>query len=487
MGKQKSVKLNALLNAVLQIANIIFPLITFPYVSRVLLVEANGRLSFCSNIINYFSLFATLGLSTYGIKVVARVREDRIKLSKTVHELLFINLITTSLSFCVLLASLFIVPRFGKDWEVLLIYSINMILNVAGLNWMYSGLEEYAYITKRSIVFKSLGIILMFVFVHSPEDYLKYAVITVFSTAGGNVLNIIYSKKYIDYKLQKDYRIQQHIKPTLAMFSTSLATSVYSSLDSIMIGFMIGDYEVGIYTASVKIRTILSTLVTSVGSVLLPRMSYYVANQKWDEFRSLLKKSYSVLIMLSIPTSVYFLMAAKPSILFLSGDAYLDSVIPMQILMPTVIISSLVNITGLQILIPVGGEWKYTISVACGALVDLILNIFLIPRYGAVGAAFATLIAELIEIVVQLFYVREYLKGVISAVATVQVLVGTLLGAMGFVIVNSMIKLNTLFTLVTTALIFFGIYALFLLIVKYEMFYEMIEMVLKPIVKILKK
>ena len=483
MAKEKSVKLNALLNTVLQIANIIFPLITFPYVSRVLLVEANGRLSFCSSIVSYFSLFATLGLSTYGIKAVARVREDRVKLSRTVHELLFINLITTSISFSILVASLFIVPRFGKDWEVLLIYSINMLLNDAGLNCLYSGLEEYAYITKRSIIFKSIGIILMFIFVHSPEDYLKYALITVFSTTGGNILNIIYSKKYIDYKLQSNYRIKQHIKPTLAMFSTSLATSIYSSLDSIMIGFIIGDYEVGIYTAAVKVRTILSTLVTSVGSVLLPRMSYYVANQKWDEFRRLLKKSYSVLIMLSIPTSVYFLMAAKPSIILLSGKVYLDSVIPMQILMPIVIISSLVNITGLQILIPIGGEWKYTISVTCGALADLMLNLFLIPHYGAIGAAFATLIAEVIEIIIQMFYVREYIKDVISIKATVQVLVGTALGAVGFVIVNSMIKLNALFTLAITALVFFGIFALFLMIVKYEMFYEMIEMLMGPMMR----
>ena len=180
MSKEKSIKKNAAINALLQIANIIFPLITFPYVSRVLLVEANGRLNFCANIISYFTLFATLGLSTYGIKAVARRRNNKDELSKTVQELLIINIFTTVLTIIVLILSILFIPRFNKEWILLLIYSVNIILNVAGLSWLYTGLEEFSYITKRSIVFKFLGVLLMFVFVHSPDDYIIYAIITVF-------------------------------------------------------------------------------------------------------------------------------------------------------------------------------------------------------------------------------------------------------------------------------------------------------------------
>lgn len=483
----KSIKHNALVNGILSIANIIFPLITFPYISRVLLVEANGRLNFASAALNYFSLFATLGLTTYGVKACARVREDRAKLSKTVHELLLINVVTTLIAMSALGLAIAFVPRFNKEWMLLLIYSWNMILNVVGMNWMYSAIEQYDYITKRSIFFKFLGVVLMFLFVHSPKDCYIYAMITVFANVGGNILNIIYSRKYIDFKWFGKYDCKQHLKPTLAMFATYLAVNVYSSLDSVMLGFIKNDYEVGIYSAAVKIRTVLTTLITSLGTVLLPRMSYYISQEKWDEFKRVLKKSYNTIIMLAIPMMVYFVLAAKPSVLFLSGNPYLDAVKPMQILMPIMVISSLSNITGMQILIPTGGEWKFAFSVTCGAITDLILNFILIPQYGASGAAYATLIAELVQFVVQIFFTRKYSKGAISLKATLQVLLATIGGTVGFVIINKMIDANVFVTLLLTAFVYFGIYGLILLLTRYAMFIEIVQMISKPFVKKLQK
>lgn len=483
----KSIKHNAIVNGILSVANIIFPLITFPYISRVLLVEANGRLNFASAALNYFSLFATLGLTTYGVKACARVREDRTKLSKTVHELLFINVFTTLIAMTALIMSILFVPRFNKEWALLLIYSWNMILNVVGMNWLYSAIEQYDYITKRSIFFKFVGVVLMFLFVHSPKDCYIYAVITVFANVGGNILNIIYSKKYIDFKWYGKYNCKQHLRPTLAMFATYLAVNVYSSLDSVMLGFIKNNYEVGIYAAAVRIRTVLTTLITSLGTVLLPRMSYYISQEKWDEFRKILKKSYSTIIMLAIPMMVYFVLAARPSVLLLSGEAYLDAVKPMQILMPIMVISSLSNITGMQILIPTGGEWKFAFSVTCGAVTDLILNFVFIPKYGAAGAAYATLLAELVQFIAQLIFTREYLRGSISWKATVQVLLATIGGAIAFVVISSFINFNAFMTLVVTAIAFFGVYAGILLLARYEMFLEMCNMVLKPIVVRIKK
>lgn len=484
----KSIKRNAFVNGILSVANIIFPLITFPYVSRVLLVEANGRLNFSSSAVNYFSLFATLGLTTYGIKACARVREDRKKLSKTVHELLLINVITTSCVLIVFVLALLFVPRFNKEWLLMLIYSWNMILNVVGMNWLYSAMEQYDYITKRSIIFKFIGVVLMFLFVHSPEDCYVYAVITVIANTGGNILNIIYSRKYIDFKWYGNaYECKKHLKPTLAMFSTSLATSVYSGLDSVMLGFIKGNYEVGIYSAAVKIRMVLTTLITSLGTVLLPRMSYYIAQEKWDEFRKVLKKSYNTIIMIAVPMMVYFILCAKPSVLILSGNAYLDAIKPMQILMPIMVISSLSNITGMQILIPTGGEWKFAFSVTCGAITDLILNFMFIPKYGAIGAAYATLFAELVQFVAQLIFTRKYLKGSISWKPTLQVLLATVGATIAFAAMSLFINLNAFMTLVVTAIAFFGMYAGILLIARYEMLLEMFNMLLNPIIKRIKK
>lgn len=283
----KSIKHNVIVNGILSVANIIFPLITFPYISRVLGVEANGALNFANATVNYFSLFATLGLSTYGIKACAKVRDDRRQLSKTVHELLLINLVTTTLASVALIIAIICIPRYRDSWMLLFIYSWGMVLNVAGLNWLYSAVEQYDYITKRSIAFKLLGVILMFIFVHKPSDYIAYAIITVIANVGGNILNIIYLKKYIDFKWFGNYEIKEHLKPTLAMFATYLAVNVYSNLDSVMLGFIQNDYQVGIYTAAVKVRSILTTLITSIGTVLLPRMSYYIYNDEIDEFKKL--------------------------------------------------------------------------------------------------------------------------------------------------------------------------------------------------------
>lgn len=483
----KSIKYNAIVNGILSVANIIFPLITFPYISRVLGVEANGRLNFASASLTYFSLFATLGLSTYGIKACARVREDRTKLSKTVHELLLINAVTTTIAGIALVIAVFVVPKYHQEWKLLFIYSWNMILNVAGMNWMYSAIERYDYITKRSIAFKFIGVVLMFLFVHSPADSYKYAVITVFANVGGNTLNIIYSRHFITYKWYGDYDCKKHIKPTLAMFATYLAVNVYSSLDSVMLGFMCGDFQVGIYTAAVKIRTVLTTLITSVGTVLLPRLSFYIAGENWNEFKRLLKKSYCTIIMIAVPMMVYFILAAKPSIVFLSGAEYADAAKPMRILMPIMLISSLSNMTGMQILIPTGGEWKFAISVTCGAVVDIILNVILIPQMGANGAAIGTLFAEFTQFCVQAFFTRNHIRGAISTKGTVQVVIATILGTAGYYLISSVLHVGTFATLFITAMVFFGVYAVVLLVFRYEMLIELLNMMCNPILKKLKK
>ena len=420
------------------------------------------------------------------LKACARVREDRIKLSKTVHELLLLNVITTIFVTIALIVATFIVPGFQQEWLLLFIYSWNMILNVVGMNWLYSAVEQYDYITKRSILFKFLGVILMFLFVHKPDDLYIYAIITVFANVGGNIVNIIYSRKFVEFKWFGDYNCKQHLKPTLAMFSTYLAVNVYSSLDSVMLGFIQNEYQVGIYATAVKIKSVLTTLITSLGTVLLPRMSYYIAQGKWDDFSRLLRKSYCAIIMIAIPMMLYFILVAEPSVLFLSGEAYLDAVTPLKILMPILVITSLSNITGMQILKPTGGEWKFAISVSCGAVVNLILNFILIPQYGAVGAAYGTLFAEITQFVAQLIFSRKYLRGAISVKATVQVLVATVGAAVAFFVINTVINFGALLTLILTATAYFGVYAVILLWERYEMFMEMCNMVLKPITSIIK-
>ena len=203
--KQHSIKYNFLMNFVLSASQFIFPLITFPYVSRVLLAEGSGKVTFVASVANYFSMVASLGIPTYGIRACAQVRDDRDKLSKTAHELLIINSITTLLVVVTYIACVLLVPRFRTERTLFLINGINILLNMFGMNWLFQALEQYDYITFRSILFKIVSVFLMLALVHEKTDYVIYGGIAVFAAVGSNLLNLLRARIY---RLQMDWKLQ---------------------------------------------------------------------------------------------------------------------------------------------------------------------------------------------------------------------------------------------------------------------------------------
>ena len=209
------------MNAILAASTIVFPLITFPYISRVLLVEGNGKIAFASSVVNYFSMIASLGIPTYGIRACAQVRGDKEKLSHTVQELLIINMVTTGISLLAFLVSLVTVPQFAAEKELMLINGVSMVLATLGVTWLYSALEQYAYITVCSMAFKVIGIVLMFLFVKAPEDYIIYGAVSVVAGSGSYVLNLINLRKYVSLKKNGKYNFRRHIKPIFVFFSMS--------------------------------------------------------------------------------------------------------------------------------------------------------------------------------------------------------------------------------------------------------------------------
>lgn len=470
----KSVKHNAIMNGILTISKIIFPLITFPYISRTLLVETNGRINFVSSVASYFTMFAMLGVSTYGVKACAQVRDSKRKLSKVSQELLIINIVAMIISYFALIVAVLFVDRLNSEWILMTIFSFNIILSVAGMEWLYSGLEQYDYITIRSVAFKFLSIILMFIFVHSPEDCYAYAVILVISTAGSNILNLINARKYISFKPIGNYEIKRHIKPTLTMFFTSLSISVYMNLDNVMLGMMKTDYDVGIYYTAFKIKSVLSTLVTSVGTVLLPRLSYYVEDKKSDEYNTLLKKSLSVTLLVSIPMVVYFILYARESVIFIAGSEYIDAVIPMKIIMPILLLTGVSNVIGIQILIPNNKEHIFMKAVMAGATTDLILNAILIPRYASVGAAIATLCAEAVQFSIQLLYARKIFIKICSIKEISKLLICTTIASIGAYIIGNIGNFSEIVTLFMSAVTFGIIYLIGLLVTKVKIVRDLV-------------
>ena len=403
----KSVKFNVVMNTILTLSGFIFPLITFPYVSRILLPAGTGKVDFATSVISYFSLFATLGVPTYGIRACAKVRDNKEELSKVVQEILIINLILTVIVYVVYFGAVFTIDRLRNDKYLFLIMGISIVFNVISVEWLYKGLEQYSYITIRSIIFKFVALILMFLFVHKKQDYILYGAITIVASVGSGILNFINLRKYIYLHPIRPYDFKRHFKPIIIFFAMSVATTIYTNLDKVMLGFMTTDAEVGYYGAAVKIKMILATIVTSLGPVLLPRATYYIENGKINKFIDVARKSIKFVWVLSIPVTVYFMIYARESIILLSGDAYVGSIIPMQIIMPTVVFIGLTNAIGIQVLVPLGKEKYVFYSEIVGAIVNLIINAIFIPAYGASGAAIGTVIAELSVLIIQLWTIKN--------------------------------------------------------------------------------
>lgn len=428
-NKQKSLKLNFVMNAALTMSSIIFPIVTFPYVSRILMPSGTGRVTFATSLISYFSIFAQLGIPTYGIRACAQVRDDRAKLSKTVHELLIINLIMSFFVYIFLGVALVTVPRLFEDRILYIIISSTILLNVIGMEWLYKGLEKYSYITIRSIIFKFIALIAMFVFVHKKDDYIIYGAISIFAASASNILNIIHARKYIDFSFIGHYDLRKHLKAVLVFFAMSCATTIYTNLDTVMLGFMKSDIDVGYYNAAVKIKVILVQVVASLGGVLLPRCSYYVEKGMWAEFKRICSKALNFVVVIALPLSVYFIIYAQDAIVFLSGAEYLGAIFPMKIIMPTLLFIGITNILGLQILVPLGKERIVLYSEIAGAITDLLLNIILIPKFGASGAAMGTLVAEFVVLSVQYVALRKQLFDIFIKIQYWKIIAATIVSA----------------------------------------------------------
>lgn len=476
--KIRSIKFNFIMNAILAASTIIFPLITFPYISRVLLVEGNGKVAFASSVINYFSMIASLGIPTYGIRACAKVRGDKEKLSHTVQELLIINVITTTISLAAFLVSLAVVPEFYAEKELMLINAVSMILSTLGVTWLYNALEQYAYITICSMAFKVLGIVLMFLCVKGPEDYIIYGAVSVVAGSGSYVLNLINMRKYVSLKKRGKYNFRKHIKPILIFFTMSAAINVYTNLDIVMLQFMKGDAAVGYYNTAIKIKTILTTLLTSLGTVLLPRLSYYTQMGDEDAFNKTIGKAANFVVLAGVPLTIYFGMFAEECIVFLASEEFLRSTVSMIILMPTVLLIGLSNITGIQVLTPKNQEKKVLYSILWGAGIDFLLNLLLIPHYNEAGAAVATLAAELIVLVIQCIYLKDMIAGIIREISFGKTLVAAAAATTAGIAVKLNLELHVFFVLVVSACVYFGVYGLILLITKEKLVWEVVGSVI---------
>lgn len=408
--KQKSIFKNYIYNVTLTILNLLFPIITFPYVSRVLGADGIGKVNFVNSVASYFILFASLGIPTYGIREIARVRDSREKMSKVFCEIFTINFISTFICILLYFICLFSFKTFYAERLLYIVTGILILMNMFNIDWFYSGIEDYRFITIRSIIFKIISIIMLFVLVHSRDNYVLYAGITVIATSGSNIINVINSRRYITFNFKK-LNFKKHMKSIIILFTTQFAISIYIYLDSIMTGIFAGNTSVGYYTTATKINKMSLGIITALSSVLLPRLSYYIKNNMKQQFDSLILKSIQIILFLGIPMSVGIYMLAPEITLMFAGKEFVPTILCLRITVPIILAISFGYFINVQVLMPLGKEKLAFRATVFGAIINFILNLMLIPHFKQNGTSIATSVTEICVTLNMIFYSFNYIKG----------------------------------------------------------------------------
>ncbi len=419
--QQKSIKKNAFLNALKTFLTLFFPLITFPYSSRILGPEVLGKVNFAQGIVSYFSLIATLGIHSYAVREIAKNRDNRLKLNSIVKELWSINLVSTVAAYLLLFFTVLCVSKLHSYKALIIICSTLIMFNTFGLNWLYEAFEEYTYISIRSLVFQILSVVLLFTLVHSQDDYLQYAAVNIISNVGANICNLFHARKYVSFKKCdcEKLQIKRHIKPVLILFASGIAATFFASLDTTMLGFLSTDTQVGFYAAGAKIVRMVKGLFPAVTAVMIPRIAYYCSKNDEKSIIDLEVKAFSFIFCFALPVSMGFLLLMKPLVLLFCGQTYIDAVLVSKIMSPFILFSAISSFTG-SLLVVYGKEKLTVYRMAVTALIDFVLNLIFIPKYGANGAAFATLIAEFTFIIIDCIFLRGYLAKIRLIKAGVQ-------------------------------------------------------------------
>lgn len=406
-----SIKKNTIYNFIKTLSSVIFPLITFPYVSRVLQPENMGKYNFGNTYVNYFTLIASLGITTYAIRECSRVRDDEKKLSTVASQIFSINIITTIIAYVLLFLILFLYPGLNPYIRIITIQSVIIVFTTLGADWINSAMEDFKYITLRTMAFQFISLGLMFIFVRKPDDYVKYAAIGVFSSSGANVVNIFYRRKFCKIRYTKHTEWRKHLKPILLLFVMLVAQTIFSNSDITMLGLMKGDYVTGLYSTSAKIYNILNQLMASILWVVLPRLSNYYADKNYDGINPLLHKSLQLMAMVCLPCLFGCAVLSKEILRLVGGVNYV-SAWPYLVILIGALFFSLIggSFLGNMIMLPSKREIIFTRACLVAAIVNIGLNFVLIPVWGATGAALTTMLAHIILYVMMCPYMEKEIQ-----------------------------------------------------------------------------
>ena len=440
--RKKSLGVNALLNGLRSALNLIFPLITFPYVSRVLSVDGMGIYNFSNTYVNYFVLIAGLGVATYAVREGAKYRDNEEEISEFASQVFTINMISTLIAYLLLIGSLLIFSNLRNYVTCILIFSLQLFFTTISTEWVYTIYEEYEYITIRSIAFKIISIVLLFLLVHSPNDYLWYAAITVFAGVGSNILNYIHAKSFCKIKFVKETNWRYHLKPILVIFASAVAITLYISSDTTILGLLKDNYAVGIYGVAVKIYTIVSGLISGLLVVTIPRLAMLIGKKRVKEYNHVLQEVINSVSILGLPAAVGLVMLSREVILIIAGKKYLEGTLSLQIITWALIFSNYSTIFNQCVLIPLKRESKTLRNTVITGLVNVGLNFIFIPLWSYNGTALSTVIAEFMVMFMNGWSARDYVGPILKSKRTFKSILDSIIGCVGIALVCVLLKLG---------------------------------------------
>lgn len=410
--KRNSLKVNAVLNIIKQCCAIIFPLITFPYVSRTLGVEAYGKVNFSSSIISYISLLAGLGVSSYAVREGARIRDDKNKFEKFASEVFSINVVSTVIAY-VLLAILVLFWKKLEPYRVLIvILSINVLLTTLGTDWINTVYEDFLYLTIRYVLCQSIAVVTTLLFVKKPDDVALYAFFSNLGTILANILNLFYIRRTlrINVNFTLKMNVKHHFRPIMLLFGNMISSMIYLYSDTTMLGILASDAAVGYYTVSSKIYSLLKQVINAVSNVLTPRLSHDFENKAKKNMTNNINSVLGALLVVVIPITMGMLCMGREIILLIAGKEYLEAYPALSILSVTLIFSTYACIFVSVIMLAQRKDKEILIASGISAAVNILLNLILIPQYSYNAAAFTTFISECLMLAMGIYYTHHTIK-----------------------------------------------------------------------------
>lgn len=404
---QSSIKKNFAYKSILTISTYLISFITFPYVARVLGVEHIGLVNFVDNTVNYFLLFATMGIGLLGVREIAAVKENKKSLEQIYSNILALNLLFTMVSLGIYLFCIAAIPKLRQYDELFYIGTGKILFTAFLVEWFFTGIENFRYITLRSILIKVFYVISVFIFVRDTSDYRLYFILTVGVVVLNAFINQLYIRKFVRIRWC-NIQLFKYIKPNITLGIYTLMSSMYLTFNVMYLGLVSDNTEVGYYTTAFKLYSVLLGFFTAFTSVMLPRMSSLLANGENARFQELVDRSCSVVATFCIPLILYGIILAPQIIYTLSGPEYEGAIFPMRIIMPAAFAVGMAQVLAIQILMPMKKDRVLLMASIIGAIVSLLINLLVVPYVASVGSAVVLLCSEMVVAATYVVYVLSH-------------------------------------------------------------------------------